>query len=142
MTDTTKRNRADTAELVDRIEKVAGLIAQGKTRGSILKAVCEQFQITRRQARNYYRHAQNLLVRWSGQDRKKHFVEASSFYRAVIQSAGPTWSEKIKARQCLDALYGLEAPRELRVSGKHDGPIEIRDIEVMRPVTPDSENQP
>src|SRR5262249_41792643 len=137
-----KGKRADTAERVDSMEKVAGLIAQGKTRGAILKAVVEQFQITRRQAKNYYRHAQNLLVRWSGQDRKQHFVEAASFYRAVIQSAGPTWSEKIKARQCLDTLYGLGAPTEIRLSGKHDGPITIRDTEVVRPVTPHTETQP
>jgi hypothetical protein len=135
MDDTPKaRHRSTDSEKIDRIEQVSVLVSLGQAKCAILKSIIKKFGVSRKTAGRYHRAAQNLLTRWSNRDRKRHFIEATSFYWGVIRSPGTSWRDKIKARQCLDALFGLEAPKELDISGKHKGRIEITTLEVVRPV--------
>jgi hypothetical protein len=65
-----------------------------------------------------------LLLEWSNKDPKEHQIEAVGFYTSVIQHPGTTMLEKMRARERLDALYGLDG-FTLTVKGGANGGVQL-----------------
>jgi hypothetical protein len=105
------RQTKSAKDLEARVEFTATLLGLGLSKSAIKKRLIEAYQCSARTCETYLSRAKDLLVQWSGQAKQEHFVEAVAFYRSVIQAQGSV-KDKLCARERLDALYGLEPPKE------------------------------
>jgi hypothetical protein len=107
----------------ERIEMTAHLLAQAMLKGQIKRLLKAKWGCSARTCEVYLSRARKLLVEKSGRTRGEHFIEAAAFYRSVIQSPNASLRDKLQARERLDVLYGLEAPRDVRFTGVVGGVI-------------------
>ena len=60
-------------------------------------------------------------------------VESLAFYEAIAVDPNATAGEKIRARERVDRLFGLDAPMKTEVSGPEGGPIAFGEVKVYVP---------
>lgn len=129
------------------IEFTALLVGKDLPKSQIKRHIKEKFQkdlgktVSARTCEDYIARAKELLVEWSERPVKDHFVEAVAFYKSVIQEPGSSRDQKMRARERIDNLYGLEAPKALKVSA-NVATTELSEEELLKLVVADLAQYP
>lgn len=95
-------------ELEERIEITASLLGAGLLKSAVKAKMVEMWGCSTRTCETYISRARVLLMHLTQRPKEEHFTEAASFYTSVIQSEADL-PAKLKARERLDSLYGLDA---------------------------------
>lgn len=115
-------------EHLKRVRQVADLLAQGWRTSQITEAICKEYGVHWNTVTNYLRQARELLLESEGKDRRQARGEAIGFYESIIRDPGASRRDKIKARERLDEIYGIDAPRRLEHSGPEGKPVQVEGV--------------
>lgn len=127
------------AELEERIEFTAKLLAARYFKGDIKRALVARYSVDARTCERYLSRARELLIEWSGKSKDEHRNDALAFYESIIRSdASP--ADRMTAQGRIDKLLGLEAPQQH--SGPGGGPVPISLVEVILTEARDEANGP
>jgi hypothetical protein len=135
------RSSSSARELEQRIEFTAYLLGQMVPKGQVKTLLRRRYQnrsgkpISARTCEDYISRAREKLIEWTQKPKEEHVTEAAAYYVTTIQNAQATISEKLRARERLDALYGINAPIRHAHGGDPDAPPiqavpEVREIVV------------
>jgi len=101
-------------------------------KGQLKDLIKREFRVEWRMAEIYITRARERLLQRLDQVKREHRADSLAFYEGVIsgEEAGP--GEKIRARERIDKLLGLEAPMQIAHSGEIANPstVEIKDLKL------------
>jgi hypothetical protein len=123
-------------EMDARLAATTKLLLQGKSDGEVKRIIAEQFQISPRTVERYLRHARGEMVESTGKDLDVLRKEAIAVYQAIIDDPEAENRDRIRARERVDRLLGLEIhlPRKVEVSGPDGTPIQSQGVVVHVPL--------
>ncbi len=78
---------------------------------------------------NIFARARKEMMERLGRPKEVFRCESLSFYEAKMTDSKATVTEQIRARQRVDELLGLDAPKQVRteLSGPHGAPVAVED---------------
>lgn len=85
------------------------------------------YDVRYRTAENYVARARERILQETGKPKAEHVADSYEFYR-MMQVDADKDIDKIKARERIDKLLGLETPQRYEHSGPGESPIEVRDV--------------
>jgi len=100
-------------------------------------ACMKKWGVTYREARGYLKDAKDLLMRDLMRGRDEHRCESLAFYRSVILDPNASTADKIRARERIDKLLGLEQPVKAEVEmsvRRSDIPVDSLPLEVRKKI--------
>lgn len=100
-------------EKQERIDVARMLIGMGKYRGEIKSMIARQYGITTRSAERYYTDATRQIREEVEQTDEELISKSLAFYEQIIRSKDANDMAKIKARERMDKILGIDV---LRVS--------------------------
>jgi len=115
-----------------RIDAVLLWISQGQSKGQIKQLAKAQWDISARTAERYLATCRNLLVKETDESREVLIANSISYYRNFLTSTKVSDLVKLRARERMDKLLGLEAPLKHEVSGRDGGPVKTQMIDPVR----------
>ena len=121
----------------DRIAQVADTISSKPQikRCELHSLFCDKFKIHWVTVDRLVIRARRLLLDRLGRSKEDFRSESLAFYESITNSTDATAGEKIRARQRIDELLGLDAPRQHELTGRDGNAIEVRSIpEVPRTI--------
>ncbi len=95
-------------EMEERIESIAALLGSGAMKSQVKKQIQLKYGCSVRTCETYLSRARVLLIEQTNRSKAEHFTDAAAFYLSILQSNAEI-PVKIKARERLDQLYGLDA---------------------------------
>lgn len=152
--------KATIEEEEERIRIITIFIAEGRHNGEIKKLIAAKFQIKPRSAERYMARARARLRQEIGKSKEDLRVDSFAYYQSVLRDPEATIFNKLKARQRIDKLLGVDVPQshgtmEVVIPGTRideEKPKEnrdvgsaiakIRQIYGLRSVSPDSGDSP
>lgn len=102
-----------------RIEFARNLLGQAKYPSEIKRALSEEFGITTRSAERYITDAVKQVREGIERSDIDLVSEAISVYQEIIRSKDSTDRDKIRARERIDKILGLEAPTRVAISNDY-----------------------
>ncbi len=117
-------NKPTRKEYDTRIDAVAKLLVQGAKKGEIKKQAKDQWGVSARTVENYLARARERLIAEMDEPKEVLVLQALHIYEAVINDGESYGMEKIKARERIDKLLGLESPFRHELSGPGGKPIQ------------------
>lgn len=119
--------KASNYTVQERIELTADLLARGATTYTIKHALsAPPHNLKFSQITVYISRArEHILKQVSGRTRTQALESALAFYDSVIADEKQNMRDRLFARQRLDMIFGLDAPKNLHVSGPEGGVIEM-----------------
>lgn len=87
--------------------------------------VAAEYGISSRTVERYLRRAREQMVEETGQPKDVLRAESVEFYRTVCQDSDAEDRDRIKARERIDKVLGLEAPQQFEHSGRNGAPIAL-----------------
>jgi hypothetical protein len=109
-------HRPTEQELEERIVVTSRALCRGLTKHEIKRAITSQYRVGWRTVETYLSRARALLIEESGRTRQQLVAEAFGFYNSVLSSNAST-ADKIRARERIDRLFGLDAPMRQEIAG-------------------------
>lgn len=103
-----KRSKASQAEYAERVTACILLIGKGHRDGEIKRIISKTFGVAPRTVEHYLCRARAELREDLGRDPEDHAAEAIESYRRILQSEDSRPIDKIKARERIDKILGLE----------------------------------
>ena len=111
-----KRGRIPEGEMIRRLEIVAVLIAQRRTRGQIRSELAAMgIAVSGRSVTGYISRARLILKSRLSAPIAESRAKSFGLYESIIQHPGSSMSEKIAAQWAIDKLLGLCAKESLQV---------------------------
>ncbi len=118
--------KATLEEQAERIELVEGLLGQGARTGQIKRALKTQYGLEHAQSMVYIGRARDNIRKRFGKNREAHRADSFAFYEAMATATSKaTPIVKLRARQRIDELLGLDAPHRTELSGIEGQPIPV-----------------
>lgn len=127
----TGRSTTSNAELKERIELTAHLLGQGLRKGEIKRELKARFKnrdgtpISARTCEAYLTRARRLLVEKSGVSKQEHARRSSWFYLSILWNPSASTAHKLRARENLDRLLGLDPPKQVELQGSRAAPVSM-----------------
>ncbi|WP_417390336.1 hypothetical protein [Gimesia sp.] len=110
MTDSPPKTRVRTSR--QRSEQIVRLIKKMIGRGSLVTeiktAIAGEFQLSRRSVERYITRARSEMLNEVEQSLEHHRADSFYFYRSVIDSPKATERDRLRARERIDRLLGLD----------------------------------
>lgn len=104
-------HKKPTKEEQKQIEKeVFELLTKGVYKEQVKTIIADTWGLQRRSVERYISHARKLMREAAGKDDDEHRSDAYSFYTSVLSDPDASHRDKIKARERIDKLYGLDKP--------------------------------
>lgn len=126
----TKAGKCTNAEKEVRLEKLATLLGKRLKRHEI-RAFCKsEWNIGWRHADRYWAYAVAAEIKRSNRSKDELRCEAVAFYESVIRNPKNDDYVKTSAQRELNAIYGLYAPKGIRVADEQGKPLQA----VLAPV--------
>ena len=123
------RKKTTNSELATRVEATIELIAKGYPTAIIKRELRAKFgSLSARTCASYISRAREELLKGCGLTREQLRAESFAFYQNVICDPGSTTAVRIKARERIDRLFGLEAPIQAHLSAAFSGPTAYLDL--------------
>lgn len=97
----------------ERVTLCRNLLGLGYSDGQIKSVVTTAYGVSWRTVFRYLARAREQIREELGQDLESLRADAIEFYRGILLSDDARASEKIKARERMDKLLGLEAPMKV-----------------------------
>ncbi|WP_339732503.1 hypothetical protein [uncultured Gimesia sp.] len=98
----------DQRKLVLRL--IRKMLGMGKYTSDIKQAVAQEFHLSRRSVERYIKRARKEMVERTGISVEYHRSDAFHFYRSMINDPKAHPREKLRARERMDKLLGLDMP--------------------------------
>lgn len=125
-------------EIEERTEFVMELEAQYMHEGQIKRMFREKYGDVSHVTINDYRLRARARMKESANVKPSDVAErAMAFYKAVIRDPCSTVTERIKAQERMDKIFGIEAPSRSELSGVNGGAIQIEQLIAASELTPD-----
>lgn len=112
-------------QLQERIEETAGLLAMGATKTEIHKVVGGKHNVVWRTVDIYIARARKWLEKQADRTQEQVRSESVNWYERQLKSSGAALRDKIKCRERLDEIYGIDAPKRQQISTPEGEPLEI-----------------
>ena len=124
-----ERKRSTRAEKAERIEMCRRLLAQGKRKSDIKKAVAAHYGCTESGVEtNYLYRARELMLLDLQRPVVEHRVDSYEFYREILADKQASLRDKLKACERIDKLLGLETQEsQVNVNVSGDATITVDD---------------
>jgi hypothetical protein len=112
-------------EVQRRIEEAVMLLGQSATTGMVKAALIAKYGVNWQMALVYIDRAKKLMLSRANMSKEDVKAEALAFYDRMILSKSVKDSDKLKARQRKDEIFGIDAPKWNRseISGPEGAPI-------------------
>jgi hypothetical protein len=123
-------------ELEKRIEEVELLMARGARPSQIHAAICKKYGIHWNSVNRYMVRARKNIQKRFARSREQHRADSFTFYESMIMAGDASPGAKIRARQRIDELLGLDAPKRTELSGPDGVPIQTEDKTEPPTLTP------
>lgn len=112
MTDLVKKTKQNISkeqqlQLIRLIKKMLGM---GKYASEIKKAVNQEYGLSTRSVERYITRARREMVKHTKVSLEDHVAEAYYFYRGILTDPESTQRERLRARERIDKLLGLDQP--------------------------------
>jgi hypothetical protein len=128
--------KATYEQIEERIELVQSLLSQGVLKGQIKRVILAKYGITARQCEEYISRAKDAIRKQFGQNKDQHRKDSFAFYQAIAAPGGKASpGARLRARQRIDELLGLDAPRVQQISGPEGGPIQSETFTIEKPLS-------
>jgi len=109
-------NKSSSVEVVERVAQVEKWLRRGITlRSKLKKRIKARFNVEWRQADEYIRRARASLLLHLERSKEEHRSESLAFYDSVIETGQSTMTEKLRSRERIDKLLGLEQPVQIKL---------------------------
>jgi hypothetical protein len=95
-------------QLEERIERTREMLASGLQKRVIKRRLAKRYGVNPRTCETYLARARELIVQASGRARPEWRAESLAFYESVIADRLASTRDKVKARERIDKLLGLE----------------------------------
>jgi hypothetical protein len=112
-----KPRKSTAAEVERRVETCELLLSRGGRKSQIHSAMKKEFGVSWQMASIYVSRARANLLKRLGKPKEQHRCESLALYESVIQSPDSKPNDRIHARQRIDELLGLDAPRQIEHGG-------------------------
>lgn len=103
--------KATAEEIEERVEACEQMIALGRYNGEIKRAMAKQYGISPRTAESYIKKARTAMLNRRGETRDGLQADAMAFYQSIIRDENASNRDKIRARERIDKLLGLDEPQ-------------------------------
>ncbi len=107
--------------LVRLIQRMIGL---GKYKSEIKTAIAIRYHLSRRSATRYFDRARNEMQTFVERDDDLHRTDSYYFYLGIIENPDSTQHERIRARERIDKIMGIELPNQYHQSKKFNKTVE------------------
>ena len=131
--------KSTNAEIEERITAAEILICRCARRGEIHAHFAAKYDVCWRSTDRYVARARERLRQRSTRPRQDHFDESMTFYESVIRDKNARPQDKLRARQRMDELLGLDAPKRQEVAGPGGGPIQQEVLPILPATVTESE---
>jgi len=132
------RTKPTQDEIEERTEFVMELEAQYMHEGQIKRMFREKYGDVSHVTINDYRLRARARMKESANVKPSDVAErAMAFYQAVIRDPCSTVTERIKAQERMDKIFGIEAPSRSELSDVNGGAIQIEQLIAGSELTPD-----
>jgi hypothetical protein len=106
--DGAKPVRPTKAQIEERIQACVKLLSQGKRKEEIKKAVMRQYDVVARTVEVYLSRARVILLKQSQKSATEHRADSYALYLEIASDTKAARRDRIKARERIDKLLGLE----------------------------------
>lgn len=108
---TTRKKPANPTKLAERIETARKLIGRGLYQGEIKRALANQFDVSTRTAERYITKAKREIRESVEKSDSDLIAESLEFYTSILRDRDASHRDKIKARERMDKILGIEVTR-------------------------------
>lgn len=112
-------------EMEQRVHVTRRLIAQGLYKHEIQTILQNKYGIQFRQTARYIARARQMLLAHLHKTTADHRAYSLAWYREMVRDKTLPARDRILAAKRIDELLGLDAPKQLSVSGSTDQPLTI-----------------
>lgn len=132
------RTKPTQDEIEERTEFVMELEAQYMHEGQIKRMFREKYgDVHYTTILDYIQRARARFKQSANVKPSDVAERAMAFYQAVIRDPCSTVTERIKAQERMDKIFGIEAPSRSELSGVNGGAIQIEQLIAASELTPD-----
>ena len=103
------------------IQKMLGL---GKYASEIKTAIAARYGLSRRSATRYLQRARREMQEFVDRDDHRHRTDSFYFYLSVIENPDSTQRERLRARERIDKVMGIELPNQYHQGRKFNRTVE------------------
>ena len=112
-------------EIEKRVDECVDLLTGGRRKHEIVDRFHRRYGVGWRTTARYLARARGEMLNRLQKPREEFRAESLSFYESLIAAKASTIREKLLARQQIDELLGLNAPRRTEMSGPEGKPIPV-----------------
>src|SRR5574343_198367 len=117
-------HKATSADIEQRVEFIYVCLAKGMRKYALKQAYHQQFgKMSARQIENYISRAKQLILKNSQKPLPEIRADSLAFYESISLTAKSEMA-RIRARERIDSIAGIDAPRRQEVSGPAGGAIQ------------------
>src|SRR5574343_2092916 len=117
-------HKATAAEIERRVEFIYVCMAKGMRKYALKQAYHQQFgKMSARQIENYISRAKQLILKNSQKPLPEIRADSLAFYESISLTAKSEMA-RIRARERIDSIAGIDAPRRQELSGPAGGPVQ------------------
>ncbi|QDV21102.1 hypothetical protein Pan153_57840 [Gimesia panareensis] len=114
-------SKAEQTVVVRLIQKMIGL---GKFTSEIKTAIAARYNLSRRSATRYLHRARHEMQEFVERDDDLHRTESFYFYLSVIENPDSTGNQRLRARERIDRIMGIELPNQYHQKRKFSKSVE------------------
>jgi hypothetical protein len=129
MTVSTPRKYLSKDEQTVLVRLIIKMIGLGKYTSEIKTAISAEYGLSRHTATRYVNRARRVMRSYVERDIKQHRADSFYFYRSVIDDPESTQHERLRARERIDKIMGLEIPSKYQLNQQFN--MSIEEIENM-----------
>lgn len=125
--------KCNKATMEERTEAVIKVLRKhpGILKGDLRRWIKRKFRVEWRMAEEYIARARSELILRIERRKEELRADSAAFYEGVLETKGETTTDRLRARERLDKLLGLESKVQLEV--EHSGSIAdgVVDVETL-----------
>lgn len=122
-------HKPDDEEMEERVEFMSKLMALDLRKGHLRREFQKQYgPVSHQTLSRYESRARARNLESLNRPKPEWVSESIEYYREIAQDPATEPRDRIKARERIDKLLGLEAPARTEHSGVDGGPIQIEQL--------------
>ena len=103
--------KATNEQIEERVTEIEMMLGRAMRRGQIVRVISEKHVVDWRTVDSYISRARENMLKRLNKTREEHRYDGLTFYESVILSNEASIADKIRARQRIDEMLGLDSPR-------------------------------
>ncbi|QDT27823.1 hypothetical protein Enr10x_31570 [Gimesia panareensis] len=124
MTTSTPRKYLSKDEQTVVVRLIKKMIGLGRYTSEIKTAIAAEYGFSRHSVTRYVNRARREMREFVEQDVDLHRVESYYFYRSVFDNPDSTQHERLRARERIDKIMGIELPNQFHQNKKFNKSLE------------------